>query len=139
MCSSDLACAWTGTEWWVSQWNKDSIYTLSPTGAVTSAFRISGVGTTTSGVRSITFDGTLLYLADNTTTIKCVDPATKTVVSTITAVTLPFNCRAITYDPTIAGGAGGFWVSNFNTPIVQIDRNGNLLSSIPVEIGRAHV
>ena len=23
--SSFAACAWTGTEWWVSQWNKDSI------------------------------------------------------------------------------------------------------------------
>jgi hypothetical protein len=129
--SSFAACAWTGTEWWVSQWNKDSLYTLAPNGVLTSSFRIAGIGNSTSGVRGMTTDGTYLYLADNTTTIKRVDPATKTLVSTITASSVPFNIRAITYDPTASGGAGGFWVSNFNTAIAQIDMAGNFINSIP--------
>jgi hypothetical protein len=130
--SSFAACAWIGNEWWVSQWNKDSLYTLSASGAVTAAFRITGVGTSSSGVRSITTDGTLLYMADNTTSIKVVDPVTKTLVTTISTAAVPFNGRAITYDPTADGGAGGFWMSNFNTSIAQIDMYGNLLGGIPV-------
>ena len=59
---------WTGSEWWVSQWNKDSLYTLDANGNLTASFKITGVGTAASGVRSMTFDGTTLYAADNTGT-----------------------------------------------------------------------
>ena len=59
--SGFAAVAWIGTEWWVAKWNKDSLFTLTAAGTVISGFKIAGVGAPTSGVRSITTDGTFLY------------------------------------------------------------------------------
>jgi hypothetical protein len=123
--------AWSGTEWWFSLWNKDSLFTMDAAGNLTSSFKIAGVGAGNSGIRSITTDGTNLYMADNTATIKIVDPATKTLTGTISGASLGFNARAITYSSAINGGLGGFYVSNFGTPIAEMDMNGNVLSTIP--------
>jgi len=128
--SGFAALAWTGTEWWVAKWNKDSLFTLSPTGTVTASFKIPGVGAPASGVRSITYDGAFLYMADNTTIIKKVNPATKTLVSTIDASAVGFNSRSITYNAATNGGAGGFWISNFGTAIIEMDITGTVLNSI---------
>lgn len=122
--------AWVGNEWWVSQWGKDSLYTIDINGNLTSAFKITGVGSPTSGVRSMTYDGTNLYLADNTTTIKVVNPATKTLLSTINVSSISFNARAITYSPALNGGAGGFYISNFGTAIKSVSMTGAILDSI---------
>jgi Secretion system C-terminal sorting domain len=130
--SGFAAVAWTGTEWWVAKWNKDSLFVLSPNGTLISGFKIPGVGAPTSGVRSITTDGTFLYMADNTMIVKKVDPVTKLVVSTINMSAVGFNSRAITYSPLTNGGAGGFWISNFGTPIVEVDLTGTVLNSIPL-------
>ena len=72
---SGVSCVFTGTEFWVGAWNKDSIYTLDPAGNVTAGFKIAGVGAAGSGVRAFTYDGTTLYASDNTTLIKKIDPA----------------------------------------------------------------
>jgi hypothetical protein len=128
---SYAALAWSGTEWWFSLWNKDSLFTMDAAGNLTASFTIAGVGRSNSGVRSITTDGTNLYMADNTDTIKIVNPATKTLTGTILVSSLGFNARAITYSPATNGGLGGFYVSNFATPIAEIDMNGNVLNSIP--------
>lgn len=130
--SGFAAVAWTGTEWWVAKWNKDSIFTLAPNGTLLTGFKIPGVGAPTSGVRSITTDGTYLYMADNTTIVKKVDPVTKTVVSTINMSGIGFNSRAITYSPLTNGGAGGFWISNFGTAFVEVDLTGTVLNTIPL-------
>ncbi|MBL7924516.1 MAG: T9SS type A sorting domain-containing protein [Bacteroidia bacterium] len=129
------ALAWTGSEWWVAQWNKDSLFTFSPAGVLTSSFKITGVGASNSGVRSMTFDGTYLYLADNSApaNIKKVDPVTKTLVSTI-SVSSTFTVRTATYSPLTNGGAGGFWISNFGSPLVEIDLAGNVLNSVPLSV-----
>lgn len=132
--SGFVGVAWTGTEWWVSKFSKDSLFTLSPSGVLTSAFRIPGVGTTTSGVRSMTFDGTYLYMADNTSIIKKVDPITKALVSTINVSSIGFNARSITYCPASNNNAGGFWISNFGSPLVEVDLTGTVLTSIPQSI-----
>lgn len=132
--SGFVGVAWTGTEWWVSKFSKDSLFTLSPAGVLTSGFRIAGVGTATSGVRSMTFDGTYLYMADNTSIIKKVDPVTKTLVSTINVSSIGFNARSITYCPTSNNNAGGFWISNFGSPLVEVDLSGTVLASIPQSI-----
>ncbi len=123
---------WTGTEWWVSQWNKDSLYTLDINGNLLSAFKVTGVGAASSGVRSMTFDGTTLYAADNTSTIKKINPATKTLIGTINISSAGFNARSITYSQAINGGAGGFYMSNFGTDIVEISLTGTVLSAIPL-------
>lgn len=129
--SAFAGVAWTGSEWWVSKWNKDSIFTLSPTGGFILGFKIPGVGASNSGVRSMTYDGTYLYMADNTFTIKKVDPVTKTLVGTIN-VPSTFTARTISYSPISNGGAGGFWISNFGSPLLEIDTAGNLLNSVPL-------
>lgn len=122
--------AWVGNEWWVSQWNKDSIYTIDINGNLLSAFKITGVGAPTSGVRSMTYDGTNLYIADNTTTIKVVNPATKTLTSTINVSSVGFAARAITYSQAINGGAGGFYIANFGNDIAEVSLTGTVLNTI---------
>lgn len=118
------AAIWTGTEFWVSKWASDSLFTLDITGNLTSSFTIPGV----TGVRGLTTDGTLLYAGKNTTSISIIDPATKTVTGSITA---PLAVRGITYDASADGGNGGLWVSNFDTDITLITLTGTSLTSIP--------
>ncbi len=126
--SSGLAgVCWTGTEFWVSTWGEDSLFTFDAAGAITARFVVPGVGTTTSGVRALTFDGTSVFAGVNTATIYEINPLTKALVSTITA---PLLVRGLTYDSLANSGAGGFWVSNYDTDIMLIDRSGNVLSVI---------
>lgn len=128
--SAYAGICWTGTEFWVSKWNVDSLFTLSPTGTLLSSFKVPGVGAASSGVRAMTFDGSFIYAAANTANIFKINPTTKTLVSTI-PTSLGFNIRSLTYDATANGGAGGFWVSNFTTDIVQISLTGTALATIP--------
>ena len=46
--AAGVSCVYTGTEFWVGRWNVDSLYTLDPSGNITAAFKITGVGTSTS-------------------------------------------------------------------------------------------
>jgi hypothetical protein len=124
---SGVSCVYTGTEFWIGAWNKDSIYTLDPLGNVTAGFTIAGVGAAASGVRAFAYDGTYIYAADNTTLIKKIDPASKTLLGTITA---PSTVRGMAYDSTANSGAGGFWISNFNTSIVLVSMTGATLETI---------
>ncbi|MBI3133708.1 MAG: T9SS type A sorting domain-containing protein [Bacteroidetes bacterium] len=118
------ACYWTGTEFWVAKWSNDTLHTVSATGVVLDSFVVAGV----SGTRSITSDGTNMYLGANTTDIYKVDPVTKTLTSTIT--TSVANCRYVTYDPTLDGGAGGFWAGSWGTDITAVSLTGTTLSAI---------
>jgi hypothetical protein len=121
---------WTGTEFWASKWNRDTLFSLSPTGVLTSTFVIPGVGASGSGVRGMTTDGIFIYAADNTSTIKVIDPTTKTLLNTL-PTSLTFAPRSITYDSAANGGVGGFWVSNFGSDIALLDMNGALVTGIP--------
>jgi len=121
---------YTGTEFWISRFNQDSLFSVSPAGVLTLSFVIPGVGTTTSGVRGMTYDGTYIYAGDNTALIKKINPTTKTLVSSITS-SAPFAVRGITWDSTANGGAGGFWVSNFGTGFYLLSMTGTVLDSIP--------
>jgi hypothetical protein len=116
----------TGTEFWVSRWQSDTIHTFSPTGSYTGYFRITGV----SGVRAFTTDGISVYAGVNTTSIKVIDPVSKTLTTQFTNAA-GINVRHITYDSTANGGAGGFWIGNFNTNLVQISMTGTTLQTIP--------
>mgnify|MGYP000122273962 CR=1 FL=1 len=117
------AC-WTGTEFWVSKWGNDSLFTANATGGMTSSFTIPGI----TGVRSITTNGVSLYMGANTTAIYQVNPITKTLVSTITT-SVP-NCRYVAYDPTLNGGLGGFWTGSYGSDIVAVSMTGATLSTI---------
>jgi hypothetical protein len=117
---------YTGTEFWVSRYTDDTLYSFSPGGSVIDTFKIPGV----TGIRGMTWDGTYIYAGINTTSIKKINPVTKTVVSSFTNAA-GINVRHITYDSTANGGAGGFWIGNFNTNLVQISMTGATLQTIP--------
>jgi hypothetical protein len=122
----------TGTQLWISRWSSNTIFSFDYTGTFIDSFAVAGV----TGTRSMTFDGTYVYLATNTQTLKKVNPVTRAVVSTInlpllTGSTLT-NTRWATYDATLNSGAGGFWIGNYSTDILSVSMTGTLLSgSLP--------
>ncbi len=120
------AVAYFNDEFWTSMWSSDTLIRYTSSGVLISKLTISGV----SGVRSITTDGTNLYMGNATNTIFVVDPVTQTLTSTITSAA-SVAARFVAYDPTLDAGAGGFWTGNFSTDIVAIDMSGAVLSTIP--------
>jgi Secretion system C-terminal sorting domain len=116
-------------EFWVSRWGSDSLFRYSQAGALLNRFTIPGL----TGVRALTTDGIMLYAATNSTTIYRIDPTTSLLAPphTVVAAGSPGNVRHCTYDAALNGGAGGFYVGNFNTDIWAVSRTGAILSSIP--------
>ena len=110
-------------EFWASQWNSDSLFRFSASGQVLERFTINNL----SGTRSMTWDGTSLWIGNASTTIYEVDPINRTILS---QVTVPENARYLTYDSTANNGAGGFWLGNWSTDIYQVDMLGNTLMTI---------
>ncbi len=125
---SNAGAFWTGTEFWVSKWNSDTLARLNPTGQLIEIFTIPSV----TGVRSITSDGTSLFLGLANDQIAEVNPATKALISTITITGAGANVgsRFLTYDPTLDGGNGGFYIGNFTSDIVVLSKTGATLSTI---------
>jgi len=119
--------AFFNNEFWISRWASDTLYRMDRTGALISEFVIANL----TGTRSITTDGTWLYMANNTNTIYRVDPATATLAPPHITSEAPLTTRFATFDPTLDNGAGGFWTGNFNTDIVAINMSGTVLSTIP--------
>ena len=70
-----------------------------------------------------------MYIGANDPNIYKVDPVTKTLTSTI--VTSLLNCRYVTYDPTLNGGAGGFWTGTYATDWTAVSMAGATLTTIP--------
>lgn len=121
------AVGFDGTNFWVARWNaalSTDVSRITPAGALVDTFQIAGL----SGTRSLTWDGTQFWAGNATTTLRRVDPVTKTVTAT---VTVPIAARYVTYDPTANSGAGGFWIGNFDTDIVQVSMTGATLATIP--------
>ncbi|TAE52487.1 MAG: T9SS C-terminal target domain-containing protein [Bacteroidetes bacterium] len=109
----------TGTEFWVSDWGggvaaQDTLYRFSPTGQYIGIYEII------TGIRGMTFDGTNVVIAVNTTTLRRVNPATGAVVGTFTVPASVGGVRWITYNAAGNSGAGSFYVGNFNTSIFEI-------------------
>ena len=125
--TSGVSCVYTGTEFWVGQYNIDSIHSYDPSGNMTSSFHVPGVGVPGSGARGLTYDGTYIYAACNAPAIMRIDPITKTLVDSII---IPFAIRGIAYDSTADGGLGGFWTCNFGTGFVLVSMTGVVLETI---------
>jgi hypothetical protein len=117
------AAVFLNSEFWVSQWNSDSLFRFNAAGQILERFTIPGL----SGTRALTWDGTNLWAGNASTTIYKIDPINKTVLS---QVTVPENARYLTYDSTANNNAGGFWLGNWATNIYQIDMAGNTLATI---------
>ncbi len=126
---SNAGAFWTGTEFWVSKWNSDTLARLDSVGSLIEIFTIPGVA----GVRSITSDGNNLFLGTANATITEVNATTKTVVSTITitGAGATIGSRFLTYDPTLDSGNGGFYIGNFTSDIAVLSKTGATLSTIP--------
>ncbi len=123
---------WTGTEWWISRWNSDTIYTLDANGGNPGRFIVAGVSNT----RSLTTDGTLIYAGGAGSTISSINPTTKTLVSTITLAAGNVGARMCAYDPNADSGNGGFWIGNFGPPtstgdIQLVSMSGAILTTVP--------
>lgn len=115
-------------QYWISQWNSNLLAVLDNTGTLIETFTIAGV----TGIRSITTDGTSLYLGGAGSAIYEVDPVTRALLSTINITTASTAAaRMCTYDETLDGGNGGFWIGNFESDIASVDMNGSELSVIP--------
>ena len=115
---------WTGTEFWCAKWNSADIYTADASGNLTGNFTISGI----TGARSFTTDSSHIYIGAAGGSIYKVDPATKTLVSTIS--TSVASCRYVTYDPTLNSNAGGFWTGAYASDITSVSMTGTTLSTI---------
>lgn len=113
-------------EFQISKWNTDALCTLNNNGKVTSKFRITGL----SGTRSITTDGTSLFMRAAGAAIYAVNPVTKTLDSIITITGASTTARMCTYDPTANNGNGGFWIVNFTSDIVFVSGNEAVLQTV---------
>ncbi len=122
--AGNAGVAFTGTEFWISRWASDSMFTYDLTGNMTSAFAVPGV----TAIRSLTWDGTSIYAGGNTAQIFKIDPATKTLTSTISVPSVP-NIRYCTYDATANSGAGGFWVGTWTTDFTLVSMTGAVLNT----------
>jgi hypothetical protein len=119
--------AFINNEYWVSRWASDTMYRFSAAGVMLEEFVIAGL----SGTRSITTDGTYLYMGTASNTIYRVDPTTKTLAPPNITSAATSQARFLTYDATLNSGAGGFWHGNFNTDIDAINMSGAVLTTIP--------
>jgi len=117
---------WTGTEFWCAAWNSADIYVADANGNLSTpaSFTIAGV----TGTRSLTTDGSFIYIGANTSAIYQVDITTRTLISTIN--TSVANCRYLTYDPTLDSGNGGFWTGDYGSDITAVSMSGTTLSTI---------
>lgn len=124
-----LGACWTGTEFWVSKWNADTLVRLDANGSLVEVFQIPGVA----GITSIATDGTSLYLANAATSIFVIDPVTKALTSTITVSGAAGTNGAlyIAYEASLNSGTGGFYTGFFGSDISIIDMTGATTGSIP--------
>ena len=120
-----------GNEFWVSVWNSDTLARFDNDGNFIEKFSMPNLFDTGSGgVRGMTWDGTSIWAANNTSSISQINPMTKEILSQV-VVDTPTGVRYISFDETANGGSGGFWTGNFNTDITLIDMSGNVLNTIP--------
>ena len=128
VANGNAGVAYLNGQFWISKWASDSLCTMNAQGQVTSKFTIPGV----TGVRSITTDGTSLYMGAAGSSIFVVDPVTKTRTSTITITGTTVGARMCAYDPTAFSGAGGFWIGNFTSDVVLVSKTGVASTVIPM-------
>ena len=115
-------------QYWISTWAANTIHLLDANGVFVETFTIAGV----TGVRSMTTDGTNVYMGLASTAIQVVNPVTRLKTGTINVTNAEdATARMLTYDNTLNGGAGGFWIGSFGSAIASISMTGAKLSIIP--------
>jgi hypothetical protein len=101
----------------------------------------AGVSTSTWGMRDIAYDGRIhIYsgceFANSNNTIYAFNVVTKKWDSNFDIVlqsvpTGVSTARALAYDPNGAGGQGTFWLCNWSSVHVEVDRTGTILRQVP--------
>ncbi|MDR2971094.1 MAG: DUF2436 domain-containing protein [Bacteroidales bacterium] len=119
------AVATDGINWYTGSWSPTSFPPLfckyNMDGSNPQSFTIAGVAL----MRSLTYDGTYFYAGNGgNSTIYKLDLANQTLIGTITSGA--GNTRHLTYDPTLDGGAGGFWTGDWTT-LAAISMTGAVL------------
>jgi len=122
----------TLNQFWVSRWQTPAgrIYVVSTTGTIVDSFTTSGF----TGTRNMVYDpvNNEVVCGAATNILYRVNPVTR---ATVGQITMPTNitARFISYDPSAAGGAGGFWVGNWNTGNLHfylVNRSGQQIGII---------
>ena len=124
-----------GNEFWAAKWASDTVAIFDANGVFVRQLRIAGV----TGIRSMTYDGSFIYAGTNTNTVRKINPISTgpTLAGSITmpaltgSISVPANTttRWISYDPNANGGAGGFWIGNYDTDILQVSMTGTNLNN----------
>jgi len=120
------AVGFDGSDYWVARWASSRFTRISQAGAYLDSFDIPDL----IGTRSLTWDGTHFWAANNTAVLSRIDPQTRTVVATLA---VPTTVRYASYDATADGGAGGFWVGGYSTDLLLVDMTGNVLQTIAAD------
>lgn len=115
-------------QYWVSAWASDLIHILDVDGNFVETIIIP----TVSGTRSITSGDGSVFIGTAGLEIFIIDPVAKLVDGIISITTSSdATARMCTYDETLDGGNGGFWIGNFGSDIASVDTTGAELSVIP--------
>jgi hypothetical protein len=107
-----------GTFFYTTRWATNLIHKYDQSGNLVEEFSITGV----SGTRDLAYDGTYFYGGAAGTTINQMDFVTKTFIGSFASTQA---VRHISYDE----GADAFWVGNWSTPVVLINRSGSEVAS----------
>ena len=127
-----VGCYFFNNEFLFTAWAHNAIYRFDQVGNFLGvSFITDSSGAILDSIRAVTSDGISLFMTDNSAQIYEINPSTDSIIGIIDGTLAGFPIRFATFDSTADGGTGGFWVGNYNTDIVLLDRSGGILNSVP--------
>lgn len=122
---SGMAVVTDGTYVYTSVYNEDGrIEKYDFDGNKLGTYKMDGL----KGIRNMAYDGEWLYVADNTTNIHRVDPAT---MENLEDIAISEYSRHMAYIPSLDDGKGGFEVGDWQTSI-YVTKNGSKIGTGPI-------
>lgn len=122
---SGMAVVTDGTYVYTSVYNEDGrIEKYDFDGNKLGTYKVDGL----KGIRNMAYDGEWLYVADNTTNIHRVDPAT---MENMEDIAISEYSRHMAYIPSLDDGKGGFEVGDWQTSI-YVTKNGSKIGTGPI-------
>lgn len=122
---SGMAVVTDGTYVYTSVYNEDGrIEKYDFDGNKLGTYKVDGL----EGIRNMAYDGEWLYVADNTTNIHRVDPAT---MENMEDIAISEYSRHMAYIPSLDDGKGGFEVGDWQTSI-YVTKNGSKIGTGPI-------
>lgn len=122
---SGMAVVTDGTYVYTSVYNEDGrIEKYDFDGNKLGTYKVDGL----KGIRNMAYDGEWLYVADNTTNIHRVNPAT---MENMEDIAISEYSRHMAYIPSLDDGKGGFEVGDWQTSI-YVTKNGSKIGTGPI-------